>query len=69
MNPQHPTELTAAEEKIMTIAVRLDSAMHYRNRHLDKVNEEQYIQCIGTELVHHLATQIDGITNLLYSSR
>ena len=66
MNPQHPTKLTAAKEKIMTIAVRLDSAMRYRNRHLDKVNEEQYIQCIGTELMHHPAAQIDGITNLLH---
>ncbi len=69
MNPQYPTELTAAEEKIMAIAVRLDSAMRYRNRHLDEVNEEQYVQCIGTELVRHPAARIDGITNLLYSSR
>ncbi len=69
MNPQHPTKLTAAEGKIMTIAVRLDSAMRYRNRHLNEVNEEQYVWCIGTELVRHPATRIDGITNLLYSSR
>ncbi len=65
MNPQHPTELTEAEEKIMAIAVRLDSAMRYRNRHLNEVNEEQYVHCIGTELVRRPAARIDGTTNAL----
>ncbi|KAH9041914.1 hypothetical protein EDB83DRAFT_2318197 [Lactarius deliciosus] len=52
MGPKRANDdyLTEAEEKIMAIAVRLDSALHQREKHPEQVDDLWFTTCIGSEL-------------------
>jgi len=56
MGPKRQTitdRLTEDEKGLLTIAVRLDSALQYREQHIGAVDDEWYNKCIGEELVRN----------------
>ncbi len=54
MGPKRPTitdRLTEDEKELLEIAVRLDSALQYREEHIGLVDDGWYKKCIEDELV------------------
>jgi hypothetical protein len=54
--------LTEDEKTIMAVAVRLDSALRYREEHMGAVNAQWYMKCIREELVRRTHISIGGRT-------
>jgi hypothetical protein len=60
--PRNQDRLTEAEEELLEIAVRLDSALRHMKKHPEQVRQEWYLECIGAELVRAPPSQTAHIT-------